>query len=357
MMNTANQSGIQSARPVIAVDGRDHDALSGGLLGLSIREDVNGLYCCEALFGNWGSVNNSTTFLYFDRSTLDFGKAFAVKMGSDTIFEGRIFGLEANFPGRGSPQLAVLAEDRFQDLRMTRRSRTFTDLSDADIISQVATEHGLQPDVAVDGPGHTVLAQVNQSDLAFLRERARTIDAEVWMEGSTMHAKSHAGRGGGRLQLTHGSTMREFTALADLAGQRTAMCVCGWDVSGKAALKHEATDVVISSELSGDESGTSILASAFGQRKETLAHAIPLTAREAQTHAESLFKMSARRFVVGRGVTDTDARLRVGTNVDLQGVGPLFSGTYYVSAVNHLFDGEKGLRTEFTAERPGIGRV
>lgn len=48
--------------------------------------------------------------------------------------------------------------------------------------------------------------------------------------------------------------------------------------------------------------------------------------------------------------------MRVGTYVNLQGLGPLFSGKYYVSEVQVRFDGSAGLRTEFTAERPGLGR-
>ena len=55
--------------------------------------------------------------------------------------------------------------------------------------------------------------------------------------------------------------------------------------------------------------------------------------------AEAFFKASARRFVVGRGVAETDSRLRVGSYVDLQGLGPLFSGKYYLSEVRHRFDG------------------
>ena len=77
----------------------------------------------------------------------------------------------------------MLAEDRFQDLRMVRRSRTFEDVSDRDVIEQIAGEHGLTTDVDLDGPTYRVLAQVNQSDLAFLRERARAVDAELWLDG------------------------------------------------------------------------------------------------------------------------------------------------------------------------------
>jgi uncharacterized protein len=55
-------------------------------------------------------------------------------------------------------------------------------------------------------------------------------------------------------------------------------------------------------------------------------------------------------------VAETDPRLRVGGQLDLKGLGALFSGKYYVSQVRHVFDGRNGIRTEFTGERPGIGR-
>ena len=351
-------TGLRLARPTINVAEEDNSALAGGLLSLLIVENTNGLYHCEAMFRNWGEINNGTSFLYFDRRTLDFGKAFKVKLGVDTIFDGKIMGLEANFPEGGPPELNVLAEDRFQDLRMTRRTRTFVDVSDADVINQIANEHGLRPEVSVTGPTYKVLAQINQSDLAFLRERARAIDAELWMEGRTLNAKSRANRNGGTLQMTYGNELREFSVLSDLAGQHTSVTVSGWDVASKSELKYEATDAIISGELNGDTSGGSILSSVFGPRKEALVHTVPLTSQEAQTEAEAFFKMSARRFVVGRGVAETDSRLRVGSYVDLQGLGPLFSGKYYLSEVRHLFvDGPKGIRTEFTAERPGLGRL
>jgi phage protein D len=200
-----------------------------------------------------------------------------------------------------------------------------------------------------------VLAQVNQSDLAFVRERARAVDAEVWMEGSTLNAKSHTSRNGGTLEMTYGNQLHQFTVLADLAMQRTSVAVNGWDVSSKAKLQFEATDSAISSELNGDTSGVSILQSAFGARKEALVHTVPLNSQEAQHEAEAFFKLSARRFVVGHGVADTKATLRVGSYVDLKGLGPLFNGKFYVSEAKHIFDSAKGLRTEFRAERAGIG--
>ena len=85
-------------------------------------------------------------------------------------------------------------------------------------------------------------------------------------------------------------------------------------------------------------------------------HSVPLSSAEAQAQAEAAFRLIARRFVVGRGRAQADERLRVGTFVDLKGLGPLFSGKYYLSEVRHLFDGAGGLRSEFAAERPSLGR-
>src|SRR6267378_94927 len=189
-------TGLKSSRPAIFVGGQENGPLAGGLLEMLIVENTQGLYRCEAKFGNWGETNNTTGFLYFDRSVLDFGKDFQIKLGSDAIFNGKVMGLEASFPEGQAPEISVLAEDRFQDLRMTRRTRSFSDVSDADVFRQIAGEHGLTSNVNLTGPSYKVLVQVNQSDLAFMRERARTLDAELWMDGTKLNIKSRADRRG-----------------------------------------------------------------------------------------------------------------------------------------------------------------
>ena len=83
---------------------------------------------------------------------------------------------------------------------------------------------------------------------------------------------------------------------------------------------------------------------------------LPINQQEAQARAEAYFRGTARRFVTAQGVAEPDPPLRVGAAADLSGLGPLFSGKYYVAGVRHIFDGAKGLRTEFTAERPGLSR-
>jgi phage protein D len=359
-----NQDAIRSARPNISIDGREREALTGGLLGLMVVEELSGLYRCEALFGNWGNVRNGSAqgdpdFLYFDRQTLEFGKPFKVTYDHQTLFDGRIMALEAQFSEGADKTITALAEDRFQDLRMTRRTRTWLETTDNAVVREIASNHGLQAEVELPGGQHKVLAQVNQSDLAFLRQRGRAIGAEVWVSGSKLYAKTRSARTSGSdapLELAYNAKLREFSALADLANQRTEVSVTGWDVAGKQAIKHEAAASILSGELNGDVSGPAILQQVLGARKEQLSHTVPATASEAQATAEAFYRTSARQFVTGHGRAEPQAKLHVGNFVKLTGLGPLFSGKYYVTEVRHIFDGAGGLRTEFAVERAGIGR-
>lgn len=345
-----------SSRPDILIDGQRETALAAGLTSFLIEETSAGLYRCEAVFSNWGPTSGgSSGFLYFDRTLLEFGKPFAVQLGSESLFSGRIGALEGRFPNGSPAEIAVLAEDRLQDLRMTRRSRHFEQMSDADVMRQIAQAHGLSADVDVPGSAHTVLAQINQSDLAFLRERARATGVEVWVEDTRLRAAPRSSRAGAATTLEWGNRLRSFTVLADLAHQATRLTVGGWDVAGKEAIAAETDMAVVASELDGGSSGGEILQQAFGERHASIAHTVPANADEARAQAEAQLRTLARRFVVGRGIAETDAALKVGAAVRLQGLGALFSGQYVLSEVRHRFDETQGLRTEFTAERAALG--
>lgn len=355
MSQAQENTRIRPARPTIIVAGQEDAALQAGLLELLVVETTAGLYRCEARFGNWGQRGGGLGPLYLDRRKLDFGKALTLGLGDDTIFEGRITALDGHFLEGAAPEITVLAEDRLEKLRAVRRTRTFADVADADVIQQIAGEHGLQADVGVTGPTHRALAQLNQSDLAFLRERARAVDAEVWVTGSTLHAQPRGSRDGGTLELRYGKDLLEISVLADLAEQRSSVTVGGWDVSAKQAIAEKADASVMGGELGSDTSGASILAQAFEARDEVVAHRAPATAEEARARAEAELRLRARRFVVGRGRAQASGKLRVGSFVKLSGLAPVFDGKYYLAEVRHLFDGAKGVRTEFIAERPGLG--
>jgi phage protein D len=354
----AETPALYAARPALELDERDQPELAGGVLSLFVEETTQGLARCEVTFGNWGSADGGVDYLHLDRQLLDFGTALRIRLGEGdraaTVFDGRIAGLEAHYPETRPPELVALAEDRLQDLRMTRRTRAFEDLTDGEVIERVASDHGLRSEVDVDGPTRQLIAQVNQSDLAFVRERAQAVDAEIWAEGATLHAQARSRRDAGTVSLTYGKALRELSVLADVATQRTSVSVTGWDVDAKDPIEHEATASAIQPELNGDAGGAALLEQAFGARPERLVHTVPLTGQEAQALADARFRMQARRFVTASGTVEGDGRVRVGATLELLGLGPLFSGPYYAVEVRHAFDSRLGFLTHFRAERAGL---
>lgn len=350
---------LYSARPTVRLADADNPDLTDGLISALVEETGEGLARCEATFGNWGTSDGSVGFLYDDRRILDFGKRFGLRAGAGDkagdLFDGRITALEGDFPADRAPEVTVLAEDRLQDLRMTRRTRSFEGADASEVVQLVAADHGLQTATDVDGPTFAVLAQVNQSDLAFLREVAAAVDAELWLEAETLHLAPRSRRTGGPVTLTYGRELREFAVVADLAAQRTSFTVGGWDVAAKEAIHEEADASAIGAESAGTTTGASILRTAFGERKERIVHAVPFTAAEGTAMAEAAMRRTSRRFARGRAVSEGDARIGVGAAVDIEGVGAMFNGTYRVAKVRHHFDSSRGFLTTSWLERAGIG--
>jgi phage protein D len=350
---------LSSGRPTVVIEGQIASDLAAALQSLEIRERIDGLAQAQLAFGNWGTRDGAPGYTLFGRDRLEFGKALEVRLGDDVLFAGRVMALQARFPkaGVGEAQLVVQVEDRLQDLRMARRSRSFDQDSLADAAQRIASDHGLTALVEADSPTLPLLAQVNQSDLAFLREQARRCGAEVWLDGSTLHLASRQQRGSRPLALDYGGKLMGFDVRADLALQRTELSVAGWSVADKQALKETAdAAALLGSESSGGEAGAALLQQKIGARPDTVAHLHPGSADEARQLAEAWLRQINRRFVVGQGTAQPDARLRCGARVELTGLGPLFSGSYSLAEVTHRFDMAEGLRTEFVAERPWIGR-
>lgn len=359
MTQESRRSAFYASRPRIRINGELVESLGDAALqALLVEETTMGLFRCEASFVNWGPKSKKVDFQFFDRQTLDFGKTFSVEFGppgeAGPTFAGRVSGLEGNYLPERDPEFLILAEDRFQDLRMERRTRTFEDMTDQDVIQQIASQHGLTARVDLEGPTHKILAQVNQSDLAFLRERAAALDAEMWIDDRTLYAQARSRRSSGSIAFAYGKDLLEFSVLADLAHQRTAVRVTGWDVASKKPIDEEAGVKTIQAELGGRRAGSTVL-EALAPRTERVALTVPLSKDEAKKIAEARYRNRARGFVRGQGTVDGSVKLRVGATVELSKLGPFFDGPYYVTLARHTFDVLNGYRTTFHAERPGIG--
>lgn len=349
--------------PVFSVAGEVRGELERDVLRLDVEETTSGLKTLRARFRGLppGGAGARQRYAYLDGAILDFGKTLDVSLGPSgdarTVFKGVISGLEASFESGAESAVTVFAEDALMKLRLTRRMKSYEQLSDAGIAEAVAKEHSLKAEADADGPIYDVVQQWNQSDLAFLRERALLIQAEVWVQDDTLHFKSRARRSGTEITLVQGGQLIAATLRADLAHQRTKVMVSGYDAKERDAIEQEAGEDAVQAEVSGGRSGPAVLERALGERVSHLVRSVPLVDDEARQWAQAEMRRRARAFVTVSGVTRGTPDMVVGSRLALERVGPPFSGGgYYVTRVHHSYDRTPGhgLRTHFEAERPTV---
>ncbi len=350
--------------PVFTVNGELSRDLARDCVHLEVDEDIAGLRTVQAHFVavGAGATGPQDRMLHLDSIVIDFGKAFQVSVGPEggqrIVFDGVISAIEVIFGDSEPPRVVVLAEDALRRLRMTRRMRTYSDVTDADIAGQIAAEHGLQTEITLDGPRYDVVQQMNQSDLAFLRERARLLQAELWCTGRTLHVSARRERKGTALTLVQGNQLLSARLCADLAHQRSEVVVTGYDADTTDVIDERAGPDAVDAEISAGRSGARLIEQALGGSTTLRVREVALTSAEASAWAKAEMLRRGRRFVTVTGLTRGTPDMVVGSLLRLELVGAPFEGDgYYVTRVRHTFDHQQGLRTRFDAERATVNEV
>jgi phage protein D len=357
-------TGYTAVSPVFTVAGKLSGELGRDCVSLEICEGVEGLRTLRAYFL---AVSGPVTgppgpMLHLDGETVDLGRELRVSIGPEGgqrhVFDGTISAVEVLFLDGEPPAVAVHAEDALMRLRMRRRTRTYTRVTDGDIASSVADDHGLDADVSTTGPTYDVVQQVNQSDLAFLRERARLVQAELWCTGRTLHFRTRPEREGTQLTLVQGNHLTSIRLCADLAHQRSEVVVTGYDAAQKRGIDERAGPDALKTEVTGGRTGPALVTPALGNSVTLRVREAALTTGEARAWARAEMLRRGRRFVTATGTTHGSADMVVGSRLRLELVGPPFEGDgYYVTNVAHTFDRTAGFRTRFEAERATLNEV
>ena len=355
---------LYSAEPVFSVDGTVQGALARDLIRLDVLESTEGLKTMVLRLAGTPAHPDvpEVPELYLDGSTVDFGREIEVALGPSsgarTVFKGLLSAIEAVYTSADQPQVVLYAEDRLMELRTTRRFRTWENMSDADIATQIANEHGLTPQVNADGPTYDVVQQWNQSDLAFLRERALPIQAEVTLDDRTLVFESRTARRGTEITLIAGNDLLDVQVRADLAHQRSTVKVSGYDAMERDVIEEEADGGAISGEVTGGKTGPDVLDRAFGPRVSHRVRDVPLVDGEARAWATAEMLRRARGFVTAAGTTHGTPDMVIGSKLHLDRVGAPFTGSgYYVTRVHHSYDRGNGFRTHFEAERATVNEA
>jgi phage protein D/phage baseplate assembly protein gpV len=266
---------------------------------------------------------------------------------------GEISAVTADFPSSGPATVEVQGFDLFYGLARGTVYRKFggegsspdSGRRDSDIVSRIASE--MQLDSSVDEtPVHTVpRIQDNKTNLAFLQELAEANGFFVWVDSGILYFKSQPPPRPKPVRLERGKTLVSFSPRLSTAGLVNVVEVRGWD-----PIQKQSFSARVERSRSA-ESGLSKTAQqqigkgAGGLSQRVISDARVSSVREAKTLAESLLRGQEETTVTGSGSSIGQPDMRVGTKLELSGVGR-FDGSYIVTQVTHTVGGS-GYLTSF----------
>jgi phage protein D len=322
------------------------------LISASVLDDVNATGMFSFTLLCWDGSEMKVKWV--DDDLFKEGNSVEIDMGyrdnMKTLFRGELTGLEPQFPYEHPPILTVRGYDRRHRLMGKSKTRTFLKMKDSDIASQIAGDWGLTPEVRNTGVVLDYVLQHNQTDFAFLQERAQRISYELVVTDRTLFFRPRQNEQRAVVTLNREVELLDFYARLSTIGQMEEVLVRGWNPRNKEELVARS---VAGDErpMAGSASGPMTAQKAFKGTESTAVNTPVQSQSEADQLASSWLREMALRYVIGRGVCIGRPDLQAGSLVNIEGLGRRFSGPYYVTSTEHTFKPSVGYRTAFTVRR------
>ena len=338
----------------VLVNGRPlPEQAASDLLSASVLEDVTAPSMFTLTLVNWDM--NRLAVTWADSDLFAEGNEVEVQMGYvdayETLLIGEITGLEPIFVAQDVPKLVVRGYDRRHRLMRDRRTRTFTQVKDSDIASQLASAAGLKADTTDSVVILDYVVQHNQTDLEFLSQRARHIGYDLRVDDKTLIFRPYQNADTPQITLTRTQDLLEFYPRLSTMAQASHIQVRSWNPLDKALFNGQAKAGAEGTTMAGKTTGPSTVQASLGSSTAAVIDRPVLSQAEADQIAQAQLQRRALSYITGEGITVGRTDLRAGTVVGIEGVGRRFSGRYYLPSVEHTYSARVGYRTHFTVRR------
>ena len=285
---------------------------------------------------------------WVDHASLAVGTELEVLLGRgderQRVGIGEIVAIELE-QRRGMSRVVVQAFDRSHRLHRGRRVRTFQSMSDGDVVNRIASDAGLQSDVDGADAQHDYLIQDNQTDYAFLAERALLTGLELSVDDETIRFRKPVPEGD-PIELAWDGGLLSFTVRVTAADQVSEVEVRGWDPTQKQAITSTVSDSDAGPGIGIDPN--QIRSSAFGQATALVTDRPVRDTSEAEALGHAALDHVTSAIVRADGVAHGDPTIRAGVRVKVGGLGERLSGTYDVTSTTHSIVPGTGYETRFS---------
>lgn len=298
---------------------------------------------------------------------------------SRLLVSGEVTALEGRYEAVGR-YTVVRGYDRGHRLQRARHSRTFVNMTDADIAAELARSAGLtETEIEPSATTHVHMGQCDQTDWDFLTWRAREIGYELTVHDGVFRFRKAAtvrGTTGTPVELTYGVDLLRFRPRVTAGNMAAHAEVRVWDplqarvTASTTAVSTGTADLAGGrpDTLAGAFAGTPVVptppasrppavgdlgpapgSTAYVVYDRPLATGAAISSAGTQT-AGAVADHLASTFAEADGETPGTPSITAGAVVRVGGIPVPFQGSWLVTSARHVFDlAEGGYLTRFTA--------
>jgi phage protein D/phage baseplate assembly protein gpV len=271
-----------------------------------------------------------------------------------TLMKGEITALEPSFDEGMIAELTVRGYDKSHRLYRQTKSRAFLNKKDSDLADEIARDAGLQAEIDSTSTVYDHIYQHNQSDLAFLMQRAWRIGYECYVSDGKLYFRRPPSGGEG-VTLTWGEDLISFHPRMTLSEQVDEVIVRGWDVDKQTAIVGQAQNGKLYPEIEESKDGAG-WAGTFGSGKKVIVDQPVVSQAEANELAAARLDEISGGFIEAEGVAFRRPDIKAGKRVKLEALGQRLSGSYLVTSATHIYTAE-GLQTRFAVRGTRTGSL
>ncbi|HEY79304.1 MAG TPA: VgrG-related protein [Dehalococcoidia bacterium] len=298
---------------------------------------------------------NDDSLEWMDSSLLDIGssveisaKAAGESAATGILTKGEITAIEPEFPENGGTSVIIRGYDKSHRLHRGKKTRTFKEMSDSEIVKKIAQECGLTAKVEKTKASYEHIFQDYQTDMEFVQDIARRVGYFAYVADGTLHFCSKPDNGGGTVSLEWGQNLVEFQSRYTTSGQVAEAAIHGWDPKEKQAIIGKSKSPRNTPKVDGQSHGGDKANKAFSMTgvEEVLNNRPVRSQGEADVLAQAVLDERCHDFFHGEGTCRGNPAVRAGAEVELKGIGKRFSGRYRITRATHRYD-IQGYTTQF----------
>jgi phage protein D len=282
-----------------------------------------------------------------------FGNAVDVYLGYvdgnalPLMHKGIITSVQTSFPASGLPQINVSGYDLSYPMSKGKKSRNWDNKKDSEIVQLIAKDYGLNTGTVSDTQVvQPKIEQSQESDFEFIKKLAERNGFEFYTFKQDLHFHAPTNDQSQAVQLEWGKGLSSFTPEINISEQISKVEVRGWDVKTKKELIGIAQAGDEPGRDPGRRSGAEFVKKICKDSGELKVRIPAFTQQDVDRKAKAILTRRAEMFVKGSGESIGLPEILPDTNIDLRGMGKLFSKAYYVEQATHTVS-TSGYKTTF----------